>query len=99
MPVLLNTVEIGDPFPVNSECAVYPADIVIVIDGSGSISEEDFNTQLVFVARIIEEHDVTSDDARARIAVVAFSDEVYDHIYLGEYNDSATMIERTLTIP
>ncbi|WAQ94904.1 COCA1-like protein, partial [Mya arenaria] len=82
------------------ECGVYPADIVIVIDGSGSISPNDFQTQLQFVSRIVEEHDVTSANARARIGVVTFSDVVTDYIRLNDYiDDKDGLMARILSIP
>ena len=55
------------------ECGHKPADIVFVLDESGSIWGPHFDLQLEFVAGVTDYMDVTFN--QTRIAVETFSDE------------------------
>ncbi|XP_052252197.1 collagen alpha-1(XII) chain-like isoform X2 [Dreissena polymorpha] len=74
-------------------CHDYSADIVVVIDGSGSIVKEDFRAQLQFVSDMVMDLNAS---ARARVAVVAFSDEVYEYVYLQQYLNKTALAKRVL---
>ncbi|KAJ7314123.1 hypothetical protein JRQ81_006060 [Phrynocephalus forsythii] len=57
------------------ECTAHPTDIVFLIDGSGSIDGDDFETMKRFVSEIIQR--LSSRDTR--FALMQFSDEFREH--------------------
>nr|XP_020662979.1 integrin alpha-X-like [Pogona vitticeps] len=57
------------------ECTVHPTDIVFLIDGSGSIDSNDFETMKRFVSEIIQR--LSGKDTR--FALMQFSDEFREH--------------------
>uniref|UniRef100_A0ABM5EIK0 Integrin alpha-X-like isoform X1 n=2 Tax=Pogona vitticeps TaxID=103695 RepID=A0ABM5EIK0_9SAUR len=57
------------------ECTVHPTDIAFLIDGSGSIDSDDFETMKRFVSEIIQR--LSGKDTR--FALMQFSDEFREH--------------------
>ncbi|XP_030062199.1 collagen alpha-6(VI) chain isoform X2 [Microcaecilia unicolor] len=65
-------------------CAHEEADIVFLIDGSGSISPEDFTTMKTFMKAIVESFNVATN--KIQIGVAQFSEEPQKEFYLNEFN-------------
>ncbi|CAI9721427.1 Hypothetical predicted protein [Octopus vulgaris] len=78
------------------KCFEEKADIVFVLDGSGSIWPPDFRKQLEFVNYFIDHIDIGENEVR--IGVVNFSKNAEPSIYLSEFNDKLKLKERVLDV-
>ena len=58
------------PFPVPIGCNGDRADVVFVVDASGSIGESNFNKIIDFVRNIVNQLDI--DSGRIRVGMVTF---------------------------
>ena len=65
------------------EC-VNQADIVFLLDSSGSIDEPNFAYMLNFVSELVDSFDI--DGGNIRVGLVTFSDDVLPAFNLSRYN-------------
>ncbi|GFS14303.1 collagen alpha-1(XX) chain-like [Elysia marginata] len=72
--------------PNTSGCRGF-ADVVILLDSSGSIGDENFRKQLDFVSRVVSSFQLSGDQARSgyQFSVVSFSQEVKEEFPLNRY--------------
>ncbi|KAK3608159.1 hypothetical protein CHS0354_034118 [Potamilus streckersoni] len=70
-------------------CIKKQADIVFVLDSSASIWEDDFNEQLKFVQKLIENFHVGKP--YVQIGVVTFNTNVYPQFHLKDYQNKESM--------
>ncbi len=71
------------------------ADVVFVMDASGSIGKDNFRLTLDFIGRTIEAFDVNSGvqpRSGARVGFVTFSDDVRLHFHLDQYSRKAAVL-------
>ncbi|GAA6096982.1 collagen alpha-4(VI) chain isoform X1 [Tachysurus ichikawai] len=68
-------------------CEKELADLVILIDGSESISEENWNVVKGSAINIVKKLEIAPD--KWRVSVAQFSDKVLNHFYLDKYNNLA----------
>ncbi len=70
------------------------ADILFVIDGSGSIRHERFNDIKDFVIGIVEGLEINSNRPnKVRIALICFDDEPFTEFYLNTYQQKQDVIQ------
>lgn len=62
------------------------ADVVFVLDSSGSVGRYNFDNVLRFVTRTIS--DLSIDSGNFRVGVVSFSDSARQEFYLNTYNNA-----------
>lgn len=74
---------------LDEKCDVPKADIVFVLDGSGSIGAGNFQTMLKFVEDVVEAFDVKADGVR--IGVIQYSSNSRTEFSLGEITDKITV--------
>uniref|UniRef100_A0A671X0S2 Uncharacterized protein n=1 Tax=Sparus aurata TaxID=8175 RepID=A0A671X0S2_SPAAU len=67
------------------------ADIVLVLDGSGSMTEADFQHALSFATDIVSAFDIGPD--RVQIALVQYSIKPKTHWYLNTHQNKQTLLE------
>lgn len=84
--------------PYIAECGLYPADVVFVLDSSGSVGAENFLKQLDFVTGFINALDVSTDVTSTRFAVVTFGNNVYEEIALNRYTNKPDLISAVLSL-
>ena len=65
------------------------ADVVFVLDSSGSIDEPDFTAMLAFASSVVGGLDV--DAGRVRVGAVAFADDVQPAFNLSRYATAAAV--------
>lgn len=80
----------GLPEPCNSP----GADILFMLDGSGSITLPNFNLMKQFLINIIGNFTIDLDDYQ--MAVLVFSDSVTDYIAFNSYNWDVTVLEQKI---
>ena len=70
------------------------ADLVFVVDGSGSIRHERFQDIKEFIIGIIEELEVNPDSPnKVRIAAICFDNEAFAEFYLNTYQRKQDIIQ------
>ena len=75
------------------ECGIYPADVVFVLDSSGSVGTSDFGVQLSFVTSFINAlDDISTDTSSTHVAVITYGDSVYQSIPLNQYTNKQNLI-------
>ena len=83
---------------LSDNCDDVSADIVFVVDNSGSIADADqgqtSNWQLMknFIIGIVQQLDIGAD--RNRVGMVTFGNEGYNEFFLEDYTDSASLVQR-----
>ncbi|XP_078573554.1 uncharacterized protein LOC144860264 [Branchiostoma floridae x Branchiostoma japonicum] len=70
-----------------SECKIPGMDMVFVLDGSGSVGADNFETVKDFVVSVVDGFEI--GQSRTRIGVVQYSDEVRNEFNLTEYGNKA----------
>ncbi|GMR41047.1 hypothetical protein PMAYCL1PPCAC_11242, partial [Pristionchus mayeri] len=84
--------EIPDPI-ITNECTFMTADVILVIDGSGSITAPIFNTHTKsFVKELISRF--TIGFMRTRVGIVAYASSVYYTVSLEECADQYCLISK-----
>ncbi|KAF5897624.1 collagen alpha-6(VI) chain-like, partial [Clarias magur] len=68
-------------------CEKEKADLVILIDGSESISEENWEVVKGSAINIVKKLEIAPD--KWRVSIAQFSDKVLNHFYLDKYNNIA----------
>lgn len=81
-----------------AECGLYPADVVFVLDSSGSVGSTHFNTQLNFVTTFINALDVSAETTATHFGVVTYGSSVYQSIKLNDYVDKTRLINAVLAL-
>ncbi|XP_053400755.1 collagen alpha-6(VI) chain-like [Mercenaria mercenaria] len=76
--------------PVDKACPFKPADLIFVLDGSGSEGSANFNRQLHFVSNFTKQFEVGPNNTR--VALVSFGTTVHNEFYLNQYMDNATVL-------
>ena len=71
-------------------CQGKPADVMFLLDGSGSILPLDFQRQLDFVKDVINVFDVTSD-VKTQVGVASFSNWAFQDFHLNSYSSVESM--------
>ncbi|XP_065254487.1 collagen alpha-6(VI) chain-like [Emys orbicularis] len=66
-------------------------DVVFVIDGSGSINSEQYQTMKKFMIDLVKKSDVAPD--RVRFGAVKYSDEPETFFYLNKYTTKSEIVE------
>lgn len=80
------------------QCIGKAADIMFVLDSSSSIWRVDYDTQLKFVADLVDSFDVGSGKSQVRIGAITFSDHAYLEFPLDQYTDPVQLKEAILNI-
>ncbi|XP_021340567.1 collagen alpha-1(VII) chain-like [Mizuhopecten yessoensis] len=73
-------------------CGGKAADIMFVLDTSGSISYEDFRKEINFTRGVISIFDVSAE--RTHVGVISFSTKVIEEMGLGEIKNKDEVLER-----
>ena len=73
----------------SGECGERPADVIFIMDSSGSISAADFQRQLRFVGDVINEFFIGAD--HTRVGAVSFSNWAFLDFYLDTYTDQGSI--------
>ena len=73
-----------------SGCGVVPADIVFILDSSGSVGASNFQKMKDFVKTMVQGFDVTPQGAE--IGVVTFSDKPALQFHLNKYHDKPSTL-------
>ncbi|MGH0126139.1 UNVERIFIED_CONTAM: hypothetical protein FKN15_073539, partial [Acipenser sinensis] len=84
---ILNKVVFGICNP-QKDCEIQKADIVFLIDGSTSISSEDFKTMKKFLTAMVINFDIRPN--RVQIGVAQYSDSYEKLFYLRSFSDIST---------
>ena len=69
------------------------ADVVFVLDSSGSIDKSDFGRMLNFVSQLVDIFDI--DGGNIRVGVVTFADDVQPAFNLSQYSSRQAVQVRT----
>jgi len=75
-----------------SECGIYPADVVFVLDSSGSVSRSDFAIQLNFVTSFMNALEVSSATTSTHFAVISYGSAVRRGIELNQYMNNQDLV-------
>lgn len=65
------------------------ADVVFVLDSSGSVGARDFSKMLSFVNQIVDSFDIASD--KVRVGVERYNSRVYQEFHLDKYFDKTQL--------
>ncbi|CAG2224228.1 COL6A [Mytilus edulis] len=76
---------------------VEKADIVFLIDASGSVRPANFKKELEFASEMVGNLTIGSD--YVHIGVVTFDSQAYMRLKIGQYNETATIQDAILKIP
>ncbi|XP_076095674.1 matrilin-1-like [Mytilus galloprovincialis] len=79
------------------EGCVEKADIVFLIDASGSVRPANFKKELEFASEMVGNLTIGSD--YVHIGVVTFDSQAYMRLKIGQYNETATIQDAILKIP
>ena len=77
-------------------CHPTPADVVFVLDSSVSMTEQEFNKQLEFVANFSSTVPLGPRDFQ--ISVVTFSSHAHVEFYLNQYRDNTSIHDAIMNI-
>ena len=78
-------------------CSSPKADIVFVVDSSGSISSYDFDKVRSFIESVVDSFDISSDTVR--VGLIQFSDDDYVEFDLSEYSSKQAVKTAVEAIP
>lgn len=79
-----------------SGCGLQPADIVFIVDASGSVGDDNFNKTLSFVHNMVNGFNVGPNDFQ--IGMITFDTKPYLQFHLNRYTNKADVesaIDRT----
>ncbi|MES9904541.1 MAG: VWA domain-containing protein [Sedimenticola sp.] len=91
-PIYPITATYKHPFFVFSctECNLtLPVDVVFVLDASGSVGSQNFQTMLTFVNKVVDGFPVNQNETH--IGLVTFSSGAHLQFYLNQYFDKAAI--------
>lgn len=90
VPVTLTAMGVTEAqYSLEKGCRNHPADIVFVLDESGSIWGPHFQEQLRFVNSVVESFDVA--EGKTHVGVETFASDVRIHFNLGELTSSGSL--------
>jgi len=72
------------------DCFEHPLDIIFIIDGSNSVSPENFNKVKEYIVRLVKLHDIGIE--KTQIGVIQYGSLVKEEIKLGEYQTKEEII-------
>uniref|UniRef100_A0A673B4S1 VWFA domain-containing protein n=2 Tax=Sphaeramia orbicularis TaxID=375764 RepID=A0A673B4S1_9TELE len=95
---LKNTIMIEKKEEVTEDCkGANVADIVFIVDESGSIGDSNFQLIRTFLHSIVSSLDVGLN--RVRVGIVTYSDSATPHVYLDTFRDKAEALQFIKTLP
>jgi len=80
-----------------SACSSLRADVIFVVDSSGSIESSNFRNVRSFVANVVDAFDISSD--KVRVGLIEFSDDAYVEFDLEEYSNKRSIQAAIAAIP
>ena len=80
-----------------SACSSPRADVVFVVDSSGSIKISNFKKVRSFVAKVVDAFDISSD--KVRVGLIEFSDDAYVEFDLEEYSNTVDIKAAVAAMP
>ena len=80
-----------------SACSSATADVVFVVDSSGSIKISNFKKVRSFVSNVVDAFDIGSD--KVRVGLIQFSRQAYLEFDLDEYSNKADVKAAIAAIP
>ncbi|KAL5006010.1 hypothetical protein ScPMuIL_017168 [Solemya velum] len=90
------TVEVVPPViplpPPTSRCGLAEVDLVIILDSSTSVGQENFQKMLLFCKELLMNADI--DSGNVRVGIVLYSSEVNVQFQLSRYSSRAAMFDR-----
>ncbi|XP_053401477.1 uncharacterized protein LOC123550590 isoform X2 [Mercenaria mercenaria] len=89
--------EVSKPVVNTTKTCAAKADIVFILDSSGSIGQSNYNKMLSFVRDVSSKFDIGPD--KVRIGTEIFSDRTYIQFNLNKYNDGASVDKAIGNIP
>ncbi|KAK3591356.1 hypothetical protein CHS0354_040317 [Potamilus streckersoni] len=97
-----NTISTAGPSEYNITATARPscsakADIVFVLDSSGSIGSTNYQKMLEFVKNVVQKFDIGAD--KIRVGTEIFSDRTYIQFQLNKYFDRAALENAITNIP
>ncbi|XP_033736275.1 collagen alpha-1(XII) chain-like isoform X2 [Pecten maximus] len=84
------------PTTVSTECGSKPADIVFVLDSSGSEGADNFNKQLQFMTNFVTNFQIGPHDVQ--FGLVTFSIDAINEFYLNTYNNQQDISNKLTNI-
>jgi hypothetical protein len=73
-----------------SACPYKPADLIFLLDGSGSEGAANFKRQLQFVSNFTKQFEIGSNNTR--VALTSFGTTVHNEFFLNQYTDNASVL-------
>ncbi|XP_052234869.1 uncharacterized protein LOC127847186 [Dreissena polymorpha] len=94
-----NVTVIVQPAPTTPQpaCGLAATDLVFVVDASTSVTETNFQKQLLFMKSIVEYADI--DSGSVRVGALIYSTEVEVQFYLNQYTTKQAVLEAVSKIP
>ncbi|XP_060600216.1 uncharacterized protein LOC132753729 isoform X4 [Ruditapes philippinarum] len=89
--------EVSKPVVNTTKTCAAKADILFVLDSSGSIGQTNYNKMLKFVRDVSSKFDVGPD--KVRIGTEIYSDRTYIQFNLNKYQDGASLDKAIANIP
>ncbi|XP_067680567.1 collagen alpha-4(VI) chain-like [Haliotis asinina] len=80
-----------------TECHSLPADLVFLLDASGSEGSSNFADQLTFVSNIVDKFDIGPD--KVQVSVATFATSVVNAFWLDDYKTKADVLSAIKKIP
>ncbi|XP_060081669.1 collagen alpha-1(XII) chain-like [Ylistrum balloti] len=81
---------------VSTECGTKPADIVFILDSSGSEGSSNFNKQLQFMTDFVTNFKIGPHDVQ--FGLVTFSIDALNEFYLNTYNNQQDIVNKLQNI-
>lgn len=88
---------VSKPVVNTTKTCAAKADIVFVLDSSGSIGQTNYNKMLKFVRDVSSKFDIGAD--KVRIGTEIYSDRTYIQFNLNKYTDGAALDNAIANIP
>ncbi|XP_046571856.1 collagen alpha-4(VI) chain-like [Haliotis rubra] len=85
------------PSTVTKDCHSLPADLVFLLDASGSEGATNFQDQLTFVSNIVDKFDIGPD--KVQVSVATFATTVVNAFWLDDYKTKADVLNAIKNIP
>ncbi|XP_046571860.1 collagen alpha-1(XII) chain-like [Haliotis rubra] len=84
-------VTVADPeYIVGTKCPDKPADIVFVVDGSGSEASSNFKKETTFISNFVKSFNIGT--TTVQVSVVQFATTVRNEFKLNSHTDNATLV-------
>ena len=68
-----------------------PADLIFLLDGSGSEGNKNFNTQLQFVKNFTDQFEIGPNNTRVSLAT--FATHVHNEFYLNQFLNKTSLMQ------